>query len=87
MRIKNVGKCKIIFKGGSLDAGKVGVFNNGTEKLGVALLKAYPNNLLDLDNIKQEEIVEVVIDEPAEEPKEEIQEAPKAAPKKKSKKN
>jgi hypothetical protein len=87
MRIKNVGKCKIIFNGGSLDAGQVAVFSGSAEKIGVALLIAYPNNLLDLDNIKQEEIVEVVIDEPAEEPKEEIQEAPKAAPKKKSKKN
>lgn len=81
MRIKNVGKCKIIFNGGSLDAGQVAVFSGSAEKIGVALLIAYPNNLLDLDNIKQEEIVEVVIDEPAEEPKE----AP-VAQKKKSKK-
>lgn len=80
MRIKNVGKCKIIFKGGSLDAGKVGVFNNGTEKLGAALLKAYPNNLLDLDNIKKEEVVEVVFDG-----EKEAQKASKA-PAKKSKK-
>jgi len=85
MRVKNVGKCKIIFNGGSLEAGQVAVFSGSAEKIGAALLKAYPNNLLDLDNIKQEEIVEVVIAEPAEEPKEEIQEAP-AAPKKKSKK-
>lgn len=83
MRIKNVGKCKIIFKGGSLDAGQVAVFKGGTEDIGVALLKAYPNNLLDLDNIKQEEIVEVVINEPVEEPKEEVQEAPKKKSKKK----
>jgi hypothetical protein len=81
MRIKNVGKCKIIFNGGSLDAGQVAVFSGSAEKIGAALLIAYPNNLLDLDNIKQEEIVEVVIDEPAEEPKE----AP-VAQKKKSKK-
>ena len=81
MRIKNVGKCKIIFNGGSLDAGQVAVFSGSAEKIGVALLIAYPNNLLDLDNIKQEEIVEVVIDEPAEESKE----AP-VAQKKKSKK-
>lgn len=79
MRIKNIGKCTIIFKGGSLEAGKVGVFNNGTEKLGAALLKAYPNNLLDLDNIKEEEVVEVVIGE-------EEARAPKAPAKKKSKK-
>ena len=79
MRIKNIGKCTIIFKGGSLEAGKVGVFNNGTEKLGAALLKAYPNNLLDLDNIKEEEVVEVVIGE-------EEAPAPKAPAKKKSKK-
>ena len=81
MRIKNVGKCKIIFNGGSLDAGQVAVFSGSAEKIGAALLIAYPNNLLDLDNIKQEEIVEVVIDEPVEEPKE----AP-VAQKKKSKK-
>lgn len=81
MRIKNVGKCKIIFNGGSLDAGQVAVFSGSAEKIGAALLTAYPNNLLDLDNIKQEEIVEVVVDEPAEEPKE----AP-VAQKKKSKK-
>lgn len=79
MRIKNVGKCKIIFNGGSLDAGQVAVFSDSAEKIGAALLTAYPNNLLDLDNIKQEEIVEVVIDEP----KEEIQEAPKKKSKKK----
>lgn len=81
MRIKNVGKCKIIFNGGSLDAGQVAVFSGSAEKIGAALLIAYPNNLLDLDNIKQEEIVEVVIDEPTEEPKK----AP-VAQKKKSKK-
>lgn len=82
MRIKNVGKCKIIFNGGSLDAGQVAVFSGSAEKIGAALLIAYPNNLLDLDNIKQEEIVEVVIDEPAEEPKE----APVAQKKKSRKK-
>lgn len=81
MRIKNVGKCKIIFNGGSLDAGQVAVFSGSAEKIGAALLIAYPKNLLDLDNIKQEEIVEVVIDEPVEESKE----AP-VAQKKKSKK-
>lgn len=78
MRVKNVGKCRIIFNGGSLDAGQVAVFSGNAEKIGVALLKAYPNNLLDLDNIKQEELVEVVIEEPKEE-------AP-VAPKKKSRK-
>lgn len=79
MRIKNVGKCKIIFNGGSLDAGQVAVFSGNAEKIGIALLKAYPNNLLDLDNIKQEEIVEVVIEESKE------KKAPEA-PKNKSKK-
>ena len=83
MRIKNIGKCTIIFKGGSLEAGKVGVFNNGTEKLGAALLKAYPNNLLDLDNIKKEEVVEVVFAGEEEAPKKEVLKAPA---KKKSKK-
>ena len=83
MRIKNIGKCTIIFKGGSLEAGKVGVFNNGTEKLGAALLKAYPNNLLDLDNIKKEEVVEVVFEGEKEAPK---KEASKASAKKSKKK-
>jgi hypothetical protein len=61
MRIKNVGRSTIIFNGGSLEAGKVAVFNDDAEKIGAALLKAYPSKLMDLDNIKQEDIVDVVV--------------------------
>ena len=80
MRIKNVGKCTIVFKGGELLPGKVAVFKGASEKIGSALLKAYPNNLNDLDNVKREDVVDVVFDDKKVE-------APKKAPaKKKSKK-
>ena len=78
MRIKNVGRSTIIFNGGSLEAGKVAVFNGDAEKVGAALLKAYPSKLMDLDNIKQEDIVDVVVEAPAK--------APAKAESKKSKK-
>ena len=63
MRIKNVGKCTIVFKGGELLAGKVAVFKGASEQIGSALLKAYPNNLEDLDCIKKEDIVDVVFED------------------------
>lgn len=63
MRIKNVGRSTIIFNGGSLEAGKVAIFNGEAEKIGAALLKAYPNKLMDLDNVKQEDIVDVVVED------------------------
>lgn len=63
MRIKNVGRSTIIFNGGSLEAGKVAVFKDEAEKIGKVLLKVYPDKLMDLDNIKQEDIVDVVIGE------------------------
>lgn len=63
MRIKNVGKCTIVFKGGILESGKVAVFKDSAEKIGEALLKAYPNNLEDLDCVKKEDIIDVVVDE------------------------
>lgn len=71
MRIKNVGKCKFVFKGGSLEAGQVAVFKGAAEEIGKALLRAYPKNLSDLDNIKKEDIVDVVFEEEpkVEEPK------------------
>ena len=70
MRIKNVGRSTIIFNGGSLEAGKVAVFNGDAEKIGAALLKAYPSKLMDLDNLKQEDIVDVVVESPVKaEPK------------------
>ena len=64
MRIKNVGRSTIIFNGGSLEAGKVAVFKDEAEKIGKVLLKVYPDKLMDLDNIKKEDIVDVVIGEP-----------------------
>lgn len=69
MRIKNVGRSTIIFNGGSLEAGKVAVFKDEAEKIGKVLLKVYPNKLMDLDNIKKEDIVDVVIGETKAEPK------------------
>ena len=69
MRIKNVGRSTIIFNGGSLEAGKVAVFKDEAEKIGKVLLKVYPDKLMDLDNIKKEDIVDVVIGEPKAEPK------------------
>lgn len=73
MRIKNVGRSTIIFNGGSLEAGKVAVFKDAAEDIGAKLLATYPDKLLDLDNIKKEDVIDVVIE-------------PKVAPKKKSKK-
>lgn len=89
MRIKNVGKCTIVFKGGQLSAGKVAVFRGASEKIGSALLKAYPRNLEDLDKIKQEDIIDVVLgDTQVEEPKEEpVKEVAKVSPAKKVVKN
>ena len=76
MRIKNVGKCLIIFNGGSLPVGMVADFQGEAEKIGLSLLKAYPKNLLNLDEDKPEETVTVTI-KAKEEPKAE----PKAEPK------
>ena len=79
MRIKNVGRSTIIFNGGSLEAGKVAVFQGEAEKIGATLLRLYPEKLTDLDNVKKEDIVDVVIEAPKKvEPK-------KVAAKKKSK--
>ena len=68
MRIKNVGKCLIIFNGGSLPVGSVANFKGEAEKVGLALLKAYPKNLLNLDEDKPEETVTITV-EPKAEPK------------------
>lgn len=61
MRIKNVGKCLIIFNGGSLPVGKVADFKGEAEKIGLSLLRAYPNNLLNLDEVNEEEVVSVEV--------------------------
>ena len=61
MRIKNVGRSTIIFNGGSLEAGKVAVFKDDAEKIGKVLLATYPDRLEDLDNIKKEDVVNIVI--------------------------
>lgn len=84
MRIKNVGKCTIVFKGGELLAGKVAVFKGAAEVIGNALLKAYPRNLEDLDRIKKEDIIDVEIGDA--EPKVAPKVKPVAKPKSKSKK-
>lgn len=88
MRIKNVGKCTIVFKGGELVAGKVAVFKGAAEKIGEALLRAYPRNLEDLDGIKKEDIIDVEFgeSEKTEEPKEEPKAMPKVKPAAKSRK-
>ena len=81
MRIKNVGKCTIIFKCGILEAGKVAVLKGDSEKIGLALLRAYPRNLSNLDEIKPEEVVNVVVEAPkAEKP---VKPVKKVAPRKK----
>lgn len=61
MRIKNVGKCLIIFNGGSLPVGKVADFKGSAEKIGASLLKAYPNRLLNLDETKEEDVVSIEV--------------------------
>ena len=88
MRIKNVGKCTIVFKGGELVAGKVAVFKGAAEKIGEALLRAYPRNLEDLDGIKKEDIIDVEFGEAekTEEPKEEPKAMPEEKPAAKSRK-
>lgn len=73
MRIKNVGKCLIIFNGGSLPVGKVADFKGSAEKIGASLLKAYPSRLLNLDETKEEDIVSIdVVPEVKEEVKAEV---------------
>lgn len=84
MRIKNIGKCLIVFNGGSLPVGKVADFKGEAEKIGDALLKAYPDRLLDLDHIKEEEVVSVKVESPVEES---ATEEPKSEEVKKSKKS
>ena len=87
MRIKNVGKCTIVFNGGELLAGKVAIFRGASEKIGSALLKAYPRNLEDLDKVKEEDIIDVVFEDKKPEEKEPVKRVfKKKAPAKKSKK-
>jgi hypothetical protein len=82
MRIKNVGKCLIIFNGGSLPVGKVADFKGSAEKIGASLLKAYPSRLLNLDETKEEDIVSIeVVPEVKEEVKAEAKAEVKATPK------
>ena len=61
MRIKNVGKCLIVFNGVSLPVGKVADFRGESEKIGKALLRAYPDKLMDLDHVQKEDVVPVVV--------------------------
>lgn len=78
MRIKNVGKCLIIFNGGSLPVGKVADFKGSAEKIGASLLKAYPNRLLNLDETKEEDVVSIEV---APEVEEEVEAEVEATPK------
>lgn len=78
MRIKNVGKCLIIFNGGSLPVGKVADFKGSAEKIGASLLKAYPSRLLNLDETKEEDVVSIEV---APEVKKEVKAEVKATPK------
>lgn len=61
MRIKNVGGCLIIFEGGALPVGMVADFKGEAKEVGRKLLKAYPDRLLNLDDIKEEEVVSIEI--------------------------
>lgn len=80
MRIKNVGKCLIIFNGGSLPVGKVADFKGSAEKIGASLLKAYPNRLLNLDETKEEDVVSIEV-APEVEEEAEVEAEVEAAPK------
>lgn len=55
MRIKNVGKARIIFNGGFIAPGKVVELED--EKLGEILVKAYPSKLENLDNVEVSTVV------------------------------
>lgn len=79
MKIKNDGRCKIVFDGGELAPKQVAVFKGEAEKLGAKLLSRY-SFLVDLDNLKEDVIEVKTIGETAE-GNEETQ-----APKKKSRK-
>lgn len=50
MRIKNIGKAKIIFNGGFIAPSKV--INFEDEKLGAILLRLYPDKLENLDALE-----------------------------------
>lgn len=50
MRIKNIGKAKIIFNGGFIAPSKVVNFED--EKLGAVLLRAYPDRLENIDALE-----------------------------------
>lgn len=79
MKIKNDGRCKIVFEGGELAPKQVAMFKGDAEKIGAKLLATYPF-LTDLDNLKEDVIEVKTIGETAE-GNEETQ-----APKKKSRK-
>lgn len=79
MKIKNDGRCKIVFDGGELAPKQVAVFKGEAEKLGAKLLSRY-TFLVDLDNLKEDVIEVKTIGEKTEE------ETPKKKSRKKSRK-
>lgn len=79
MKIKNDGRCKIVFEGGELAPKQVAMFKGDAEKIGAKLLATY-SFLTDLDNLKEEVIEVKTIGEKAEE------ETPKKKSRKKSRK-
>lgn len=83
MRIRNDGKAKIIFNGGVLEPGKCVIFKGEMEKVGAALLEAYPTRLIDLDAKREED---VVVETLGEEKGDAEQAAPAPQPKAKKKK-
>jgi hypothetical protein len=83
MKIKNDGRCKIVFDGGELAPKQVAVFKGEAEKLGAKLLSRY-SFLVDLDNLKEDVIEVKTIGETAE-GNEETQ-TPKKKSRKKSRK-
>lgn len=78
MKIRNDGKCKITFNGGTLAPQEVAVFKGDAEKIGKALLESY-KFLIDLDNLEEKVIEVKTIEAVAEKPKEEPKAPKKAA--------
>lgn len=68
MKIRNDGRCKIVFNGGSLEPKAVAVFKGDAEKIGAVLLSRY-SFLTDLDNLKEEVVEVTTLGEEAEETK------------------
>ena len=57
----------MVFSGGSLPVGMVADFKGESEKIGKALLKAYPDRLMDLDHVEEEKVISIESEKVAEE--------------------